>query len=94
METFAFYLVAALGVACHVLKTLVHLRRSGELHIGLGTYLRDHPYQTMLSVGMAVSGVVLLEDLGQLTMAAAWLAGYSSDSVTDLFGGRVAKVYQ
>lgn len=88
-----FYLVALFGVAMHVLKTMVSLRQGGEIHLHLGDYLRDHPYQTVLALGMALAGVAILAEANQLTVAAAFGLGYISDSASDLVKGRVAKVY-
>jgi hypothetical protein len=89
-----FFAMALVGLVMHFAKTMVSLRQGGEIHLHIGDYLRDHPYQTALSVGMGLVGVVILAEANQLTLAAAFGLGYISDSATDLVKGRVAKVYQ
>lgn len=94
LSLWPFYLAALFGLAMHWVKTMVSLRQGGEIHVHLGDYLRDHPYQTALSVGMTIAGAVILAEANQLTFAAAFGLGYVSESASDLVKGRVAKVYQ
>lgn len=88
-----YFIVSMVGIMGHWLKTMVAFKQSGDVHITLARYLTDHIYQTGLSILTTLAGVVMLAEANQLTLAAAFLAGYAADSGTDLFGGKVQKVY-
>lgn len=92
-EWLPYALAGAFGLSMHWMKTMVALNQAGDVHVSLFDYLRDHKYQTVLSIGLTVMTLVTLEELGHLTIGVAMGVGYIGDSFTDLFGGRVRKMY-
>lgn len=93
MEQLPAIAMAILGLVAHFAKTMVAIRQAGDVHVSVWDYIRDHPYASILSVCGAIGLVVVLAEANQLTLAAAFFAGYSADSATDMVRSRVAKIY-
>lgn len=89
-----YFLLAFLGLICHYAKTMRALRAGGEVHIHVWHVIKDKPYTATLSLIFGMVSVVLLAEAGQLTLAAAFLAGYAVESASEGFDGNIAKVYR
>jgi len=89
-----FFALALLGLICHYAKTMRALRAGGEVHVHVWHVIKDKPYTATLSLIFGMVSVVLLAEAGQLTMAAAFLAGYAVESASEGFDGNIAKVYR
>jgi hypothetical protein len=75
------------GIACHILKKVVE-RRQADISFQLKDYLIGYPYQTAVSVLMAVGGYVGLHAMGDLTMSSAFLAGVTANSLAGAAPGK------
>lgn len=76
-----------LGTASHFLKKVVEVRRAGET-VSLVGYWRGHPYESMLSVIGAIVGLVVLHQMGELTLLTAYGTGYVANSMSEAIGDR------
>lgn len=91
---YLYFVLAFLGLVCHYAKTMRALRAGGEVHVHVWHVIKDKPYTATLSLIFGMVSVVLLAEAGQLTLAAAFLAGYAVESASEGFDGNIAKVYK
>ena len=89
-----YFVLAFLGLVCHYAKTMKSLRDGGDVHVHVWHVIGDKPYSATLSVIFGMVAVVLLSEANQLTLAAAFFAGYAVESASEGFNGNIAKVYK
>ena len=69
-----------MGVVAHMIKKLADLNKAGTL-ISPKDYFMKLPYQTTLSLFVAIAGYFLMISTGEISYIAALLAGYTADSI-------------
>ncbi len=94
LPSWHYFLLAFLGLVCHYAKTMKGLRDGGDVHVHVWHVIRDKPYTATLSFIFGMVAVILLGEANQLTLAAAFLAGYAVESASEGFDGNIAKVYK
>lgn len=82
-----------LGTASHFLKKVVEIRRAGESN-SLIDYWRRHPYESLLSIIGAIVGLIVLHQMGELTLLTAYGTGYMANSMSDALGSRTKSIIQ
>lgn len=78
MPFYYFILAALAGTVLHVMKKLA--AKETEAGFNPMAWGKAHLFKTLSGAGLAVAAVFLMEEMGQLTIAAAFLAGYTGDS--------------
>ena len=81
-----------LGVLTHVFAEIRELRATEGMGFHVKHYLVGYPYRNASMVTTAVGAFWMLQEVGQLTMAAAFSAGYMVESLANKFSDRVTKV--
>lgn len=77
---YVFAIIALLaGIAGHVLKKVIQLRNTDKT-FSLKKYLISYPYKTALMVFVAAGAFLYLLDDGTLSLATAFMAGFSASS--------------
>jgi len=80
-------IMMAAGLLTHFFKSLQGMKREGR-PITPKEYWRDNPYHSGLSIVGAVIGFILLNETGQLNLAAAFTVGFMADSMPNMIGSR------
>lgn len=85
------FLMGLLGWATHVLKVMVELRKH-DPQATLREMLENHPYQLAGSITATLGLCAAAYEMGELTMATAFMVGYMADSLLEPVGRRIIKV--
>lgn len=82
----------ALGLLSHILKDMLRVRIEGGKGASIGPveYFRAYPIQTILASIGALVGYAILDEMGELSRATAFTAGYMANSFADMMGKRTA----
>ena len=80
LELWPYFLMAIVGALAHILKKWAKLERKDRT-LDVGKWLKDHKWRTILGLFVSCGSVVMLDQSGGLTMAAALLLGYTGDSL-------------
>lgn len=78
-------LMLVLGTVIHVIGTLAEESKEVGRRVSLGEYSDQHPYQTVMGVGLSVVAYFLMQEAGQLNLAVAFACGYGGDSIIKKF---------
>ena len=84
-----------LGLAAHFAKAMMQNKIAG-VKVNLVRYWLDNPYQTLYCLIGCVAGYVSLYLKGAFVPTNEWMwelsiaAGFASNSIVDMFGGRSA----
>lgn len=88
MEAHLYNMAAlCLGISGHIAKK-VYERRREDLTFSLAKYIIGYPYQAYLSVVCAIGAYLALHVSETLTVASAFLAGWSANSLGDVAPGK------
>lgn len=81
-----------LGLLSHILKDMLRVRIEGGKGASIGPveYFRAYPIQTILAAIGALVGYAILDEMGELSRATAFTAGYMANSFADMMGKRTA----
>lgn len=85
-------LAMILGVLTHVFAEIRELRQTEGAGFHVKHYLVGYPYRNLGMVTTAIGAFWMLQEAAQLTMAAAFSAGYMVESLANKFSDRVKKV--
>lgn len=75
-----FFLMAFVGALLHIIKKWAKLE-SKDRTFNVGKWLEEHKFRTTLGLLVSLGSVIMLDQTGGLTMAAAILLGYTGDSL-------------
>jgi len=85
-------LAMVLGVLTHVFAEIRELRQTEGAGFHVKHYLVGYPYRNLGMVTSAIGAFWMLQEANQLTMAAAFSAGYMVESLANKFSDRVRKI--
>ena len=80
IELLPYFLFAIIGSTLHILKKFAQLEE-GKRRFNPKTWLKKHKWTTILGFCLSLGGVVLLQELDQLSYAAVLMSGYVGDSL-------------
>ena len=75
-----YFLVALIGSTVHIIAKFADLEKE-QRTFNASRWLKKNLWRTILGYCLAVGGVILLAELGQLSYGAVLLAGYTGDSL-------------
>ena len=81
--------LAICGLLSHFLKKLWDIKQQTGQVISPKVYFIRNPYQSVFSVVMCISGVLMLWGSPELTKVTAFTFGYMSDSVASMIRQRI-----
>lgn len=80
MELFYAILFAIGGTALHILGKFAELERT-KRKFNPRKWIKKHLWRTLFGLMGSIGAVVLIDELGQLSVYAAFMAGYMGDSL-------------
>jgi len=75
-----YFLLALVGAFMHIIKKWARLE-SRDRTFNVGKWLKEHQWRTIKGLLVSLGSVIMLDQTGGLTMAAAILIGYTGDSL-------------
>jgi len=75
-----YFLIALVGALAHILKKWAKLEGKDRT-FDVGKWLKEHKFRTILGLFVSCGSVIVLDQTGGLTMAAAILLGFTGDSL-------------
>jgi hypothetical protein len=81
-----------LGVLTHVFAEVRELRQTEGAGFHIKHYLLGYPYRNLGMVTGGAGAFMTMHETGQLTIAAAFAAGYAVESLANKFSDRIKKV--
>lgn len=80
MSLWSFYLLALIGATIHIIGKWAELEQK-KRKFNPKKWMKKHMWRTTLGFLLSVGGVVMLNEIGQLSEAAVLLMGYTGDSL-------------
>jgi hypothetical protein len=77
-----------LGFIAHFLKEMVRIQTETKTFISPLDYFLKYPYQTILGVIGCLAGMVLLNEMQEVSAINGFALGYMADSAVDIIGKR------
>ncbi len=75
-----FFIMAFVGSLIHIIAKFAELEKT-KRSFNPGKWIKKNIFRTILGILLSLGGVILLNEVGELSYAAVLLAGYTGDSL-------------